>query len=89
LPELVAAREGFFVGCDDADALLQEKRVRVCDVLVACVVDEDDFCGGFGEVVGELGEGEGWRCGGLELGEGGLPVAEGFVVRVVKSFLGG
>ena len=48
-PELQRAREGFLVRRHDADALGQEGRVGVRDVLAARVVDEDAPVGQFGE----------------------------------------
>lgn len=47
-PEVHAAGEGFLVRRDDADALVQEQRVRVGDVLAAGVVDEDALVREFG-----------------------------------------
>lgn len=86
LEELEAAGEGLLVGRDDADALLEEAGVCVCDILVRCVVDEDDLAGRLNKVVLKLWEGEsGFRVA-LELG---FPVGEGLVVGVVDGFLGG
>ena len=49
--ELEVAAEGFLVGCDDANTLLQEGRVCIGDILVRGVVDKDDFAGRLDEVV--------------------------------------
>lgn len=85
-PEIHAAGEGFFVGRDDADAVMEEGGVGFRDGLAAGVVDEDALGGEFGEEGERLGEGEGGGGGccevlrpGLE-GEGGGAVggAEGF-----------
>lgn len=55
-PEGEGAGEGFFVRGDDVDAGFEERKVVVCNVLVAGVVDEDAFSGclgGAGEEVVE------------------------------------
>lgn len=91
LPELVAAREGLLVGRDDADAPGEELRVRVGDVLAAGVVDQDGpgAAGGGGEVLGDLGQGEGGADAvGLELRGGGGDV-DGRVVGAVEGLGGG
>lgn len=51
VPEIQGAGKPLLVGRDDVDALFKEERVRVCDVLVGGVVDEDDGVPGLGEVV--------------------------------------
>ena len=66
-PEVEGAGEGFFVGRDDADALVEEGRVGVGDFLAAGVVDEDALVGEFFEEFEGLGDGEGGRGGCFEV----------------------
>ena len=66
-PEIEGAGEGFFVGGDDADALAEEGRVGISDVLAAGVVDEDAFVGEFFEEFEGLGDGEGGGGGCFEV----------------------
>lgn len=84
LPQRIRGGEGLLVGGDDADALLEEERVGVGDVLVRGVVDEDDFAGGGAQVVGDLDRVEGGGVGG---GEVFLPggQAQGAVVGAVED----
>lgn len=85
-PEIHAAGEGFLVRRDDADALVEEGRVRVGDVLAAGVVDEDALVWEFGEEFERLGDGEGGRGGCVEVlrpggegeGRGAVGGAEAF-----------
>lgn len=66
-PEIQGAGEGFLVGRDDADALAEEGRVGVSDVLAAGVVDEDALVGEFFEEFQGLCDGEGGRGGCFEV----------------------
>lgn len=85
LEQLQVPAEGFLVGRHNADALPQEGRVRVGDILVACVVDEDDLARGLDEVVLQLRQRQ--RGFGVVL-QLGFPVGERPVVGVVERFLG-
>lgn len=59
LEQLQVTAERLLVRRDDADALLQEAWVCVGDILVACVVDEDDLARGLYEVVLQLRQRQG------------------------------
>ena len=66
-PEIKGAGESFLVGRDDADALAEEGRVGVSDVLTAGVVDKDALVGEFLEEFECLSDGEGGRGGRFEV----------------------
>lgn len=85
LEQLQVPAEGLLIRRHNAYALLQEAWVRVGNILVARVVDEDDLARGLDEVVLQL-----WQ---RERGFGvivqlGFPVGERLVVGVVERFLG-
>ena len=67
VPEILGAGKGFLVGRDDADALAEEGRVGVSDILAAGVVDQDALVGEFFEELEGLGDGDGGRGGCFEV----------------------
>ena len=83
--ELEVAAEGLLVGRHDGDALFEEGWVGVGDILVRCVVDEDDLAGCLDQVVLQLWERKG-RFG--VVCELRLPVGERLVVGVVEGLFG-
>jgi hypothetical protein len=85
-PQIIASRKGFFVWCDDADALLQEYRIAVCNILVARVVHQHNLSRRLDQIFAEFRQREGGLGGALKFR---LPVVERLVVGVVDGFLGG
>lgn len=86
VPEVEAGGEGFLVGGHDADALGQEGRVRIRDVLAAGVVDEDALVRQLGEELEGLGRCERGRGGGFEVRFPGREGERGGAVGGAEAF---
>ena len=87
-PEVHAAGESFLIRRHDADALVQERRVRVGNILAAGVVDEDAFVGEFGEEFEGLVDGQRRGGGFFEVGFPCLEGERGGAVGGAEAFAG-